>query len=102
MQAAEKMRDMTRQVKISTEEQAKGSRQITKAGENVTERVQQIARAINEQRRGSEIIMGSVEAGRKISRQSVKLVTEMNQMVEELAKQAELLKRSIGRFQVRQ
>ncbi|MBI3994653.1 MAG: HAMP domain-containing protein [Nitrospirae bacterium] len=101
MQASEKMRDMTRQVKMSTEEQAKGSRQITKAVESVTERVQQIARAINEQKRGSEVIMRSVEDGRNISRQSVKVVTEMNKMVEELAKQAEHLKQSIGRFKVK-
>ena len=69
--------------------------------ESVTERVQQIARAVNEQKRGSEIIMRSVEDGRNISRQSVKVVTEMNKMVEELAKQAEHLKQSIGRFKVK-
>jgi len=101
MHSSEKMRDLTRQVKMSTEEQAKGSRQITKAVESVTERVQQIARAVNEQKRGSEIIMRSVDDGRNISRQSVKVVTEMNKMVEELAKQAELLKQSIGRFKVK-
>jgi methyl-accepting chemotaxis protein len=101
MHSAEKMRDMTRQVKMSTEEQAKGSRQITEAVENVTERVQQIAKAVNEQKRGSEIIMQSVESGRTTSRQSVNVVAEMNKMVEELAKQAEHLKQSIGRFKVK-
>ncbi|MBI3610097.1 MAG: HAMP domain-containing protein [Nitrospirae bacterium] len=101
MQASERMRDMTRQVKMSTEEQAKGSRQITKAVGNVTERVQQIAHAINEQKRESEVIMRSVEDGRSLSRQSVKVVSEMNTMVEDLAKQAEHLKQSIGRFKVK-
>jgi methyl-accepting chemotaxis protein len=101
MHAAEKMKDLTRQVKMSTEEQAKGSRQITQAVENVTERVQQIAKAVNEQKRGSDVIMQSVEDGRNISRQSVKVVQEMNKMVEELAKQAEHLKESIGRFKVK-
>jgi len=101
MHSAEKMRDMTRQVKMSTEEQAKGSRQITEAVESVTERVQQIAKAVNEQKRGSEIIMQSVESGRTTSRQSVNVVAEMNKMVEELAKQAEHLKQSIGRFKVK-
>lgn len=101
MHAAEKMKDLTRQVKMSTEEQAKGSRQITQAVSNVTERVQQIARAVNEQKRGSEIIMQSVEDGRNISRQSVKLVQDMNAVVEELARQAEHLKQSIGRFKVK-
>jgi methyl-accepting chemotaxis protein len=101
MHSAEKMKDLTRQVKMSTEEQAKGSRQITKAVESVTERVQQIAGAVNEQKRGSEIIMRSVEDGRNISRQSVKVVAEMNIIVEELARQAENLKQSIGRFKVK-
>ncbi|MBI3810828.1 MAG: HAMP domain-containing protein [Nitrospirae bacterium] len=101
MHAAEKMKDLTRQVKMSTEEQAKGSRQITQAVENVTERVQQIARAVNEQKRGSDVIMQSVEDGRNISRQSVKLVQDMNAVVEELARQAEHLKQSIGRFKVK-
>ena len=101
MQASEKMRDMTRQVKMSTEEQAKGSRQITEAVESVTERVQQIARAINEQKRGSDVIMRSVEDGRNTSRQSLKVVTEMNKLVEELAQQASQLNLSIGRFKVK-
>lgn len=101
MHAAEKMKDLTRQVKMSTEEQAKGSRQITKAVESVTERVQQIALAVNEQKRGSDVIMQSVEDGRNISRQSVKLVQDMNAVVEELARQAEHLKQSIGRFKVK-
>ncbi|MBI3597477.1 MAG: HAMP domain-containing protein [Nitrospirae bacterium] len=101
MQASEKMRDMTRQVRMSTEEQAKGSRQITEAVENVTERVQQIARAINEQKRGSDVIMRSVEDGRNMSHQSLKVVTEMNKLVEELAQQAGHLKLSIGRFKVK-
>lgn len=101
MQSSEKMRDMTRQVKMSTEEQAKGSRQITESVESVTERVQQIAKAINEQKRGSEIIMRSVEDGRNISRQSLKFVTEMNKLVEELGHQAVQLKQSIGRFKVK-
>jgi methyl-accepting chemotaxis protein len=101
MQASEKMRDMTRQVKMSTEEQAKGSRQITEAVESVTERVQQIARAINEQKRGSDVIMRSVEDGRNMSRQSLKVVTEMNKLVEELSQQAGHLNLSIGRFKVK-
>jgi len=101
MQASEKMRDMTRQVKMSTEEQAKGSRQITEAVESVTERVQQIARAINEQKRGSDVIMRSVEDGRNMSRQSLKVVTEMNELVEELSQQAGHLNQSIGRFKVK-
>jgi methyl-accepting chemotaxis protein len=101
MQAAEKMKDLTRQVKMSTEEQAKGSRQISQAIENVTDRVQQMAGAVKEQKRGSDVIIESVEAGRNISRQSVKVAQEMNAMVEELARQAEHLKQSIGRFKVK-
>jgi len=102
MHAAEKMKDLTRQVKMSTEEQAKGSRQITKAVESVTERVQQISRAVNEQKRGNDVIIQSVEDSRNISRQSVKVVQEMNVMVEDLARQAEHLKESMGRFKVKQ
>ncbi|HET6464663.1 MAG TPA: methyl-accepting chemotaxis protein [Nitrospiria bacterium] len=101
MQAAEKMRDMTRQVKMSTEEQAKGSRQITEAVESVTERVQQIARAIKEQKRGNDVIMRSVEDGRNNSRQCLDTVTDMDKLVEELARQAEHLRQSIGRFKVK-
>ncbi len=100
MHASAKMRDMTRQVNISTEEQAKGSRQITKAVENVTERVQQIAKAINEQKNGTVAIFRSVEESRNTSRDCMAVVTEIDKTVQELSKQAESLKESIGRFKV--
>ncbi len=99
-QAAERMKDITRQVKGSTEEQAKGSKQITKAMENVTERIQQMAQAITEQKRGSEVVVKSVHEIRSISRESVKLATELNQVVQILSAQAEVLKSEISRFKI--
>lgn len=100
IQATERMRDITREVKNSTEEQAKGSKQITKAVESVTERAQQIVNAINAQKKGSEVLVKFIDEMRGISKDSVRLVSEMNLAVDTLTQQAILLKEEMGRFRV--
>jgi methyl-accepting chemotaxis protein len=94
------MRDTTRQVRLSTEEQAKGGKQITQAVEHVTDRVQHLASAVREQRKGSEIIMKSAEEIQLVSKESAVLAQQMGDVVSGLVKQAEILRAEVSRFKV--
>lgn len=95
---SEKMRNMTRQVRISTEEQALGSRQITEAVENVNQHVQKIAKIDSGQKHGKDVIVKAIKDVRIISQDSVKVVEEMNQTIQDLTLQAEHLRQLVSRF----
>ncbi|MEO6666383.1 MAG: methyl-accepting protein, partial [Nitrospiria bacterium] len=92
--------DLTRQVRLSTEEQAKGSKQITQAVEHVTDRVQHIASAVREQRKGSEVIMRSAEEIQLVSKDSASVAQQMSEIVGGLVTQAETLRAEVNRFKV--
>jgi methyl-accepting chemotaxis protein len=94
------MRDMTRQLKLSVDEQARGGQQISKSVGDVTERVQQIADAVNAQKTGTEVIVKAIQEIRGIASDNVKLVDEMDQAVESLTEQADLLKGEIDKFKM--
>jgi methyl-accepting chemotaxis protein len=85
---------------VSTEEQAKGSKQISSSVENITERIQQIASAINEQKRGNEVITRSILDIHQITQLSLQMVQEMNQAADELISQATQLKSEVNHFKI--
>jgi len=96
--AADKMRSITQQVKISTGEQAKGSNQISGTVENVSMRIQQIAKAMTEQKLGHEVVRKSIVEISQITHQSVQMARRMSQSVEELMKQTQRLEKEMIRF----
>jgi methyl-accepting chemotaxis protein len=98
MEAVERMRDVARQVQQSIIEQTKGSRQINGTVENVNQKVQSIARATKEQQAGSEQIVNAVEKIRDITQQNIDLSSAVNEAVNNLVKQANLLKEEVKRF----
>jgi methyl-accepting chemotaxis protein len=98
MRASEKMNEIAQQVKYAMVEQAKGSKQITMAVENVSDKVQHIASATSEQRKGSQEIVGALGKIRDITSKNLELAEEMDQSVMELSMQADVLKEEIGRF----
>ncbi|MCL2824077.1 MAG: methyl-accepting chemotaxis protein [Polyangiaceae bacterium] len=67
LESSQKSTSMVRAIARATDEQAKGSRQVTNAIGRIAETVQQIAIATAEQARGSESIMQSVERMRAIT-----------------------------------
>ena len=69
--AAERMRDITRQVKTATQEQTTGGRQIAGAVESVKEQAAQIARSTAEQNVGAQHIAGAVGKIQKITQDTV-------------------------------
>jgi len=73
---------------------------FTQAVEHVTDRVQHIAAAVREQRKGSEIIMKSAEDIQLVSKESAVLAQQMSDVVATLVKQAELLRAETDRFKV--
>jgi methyl-accepting chemotaxis protein len=56
VQASERMRDITLQVKSATQEQTTGSRSIANAVESVTVQASQVARSTSEQSLGAQQI----------------------------------------------
>jgi len=98
--ASENIRNTTRQVKSATEEQAKGAQQISASAENMSERIQQIAHDLQEQKKGSEAIMNSAAAVKQVAQLNGETVLEMNRFVEDLIRQAELLKGEVSKFKV--
>lgn len=67
--SSKKSTAMVRGIARATEEQVKGSRQVTDAIGRIAETVQQIAAATAEQARGSELIMKSADNMRLITQQ---------------------------------
>jgi methyl-accepting chemotaxis protein len=100
MKAAARMRSITEQVKISTEEQANGSKQISGAMGNVTLRIQQIAKAMTGQKQGHEVIRKSILEIHQIAQQSVPMAQKMSRSVEEVLKQTERLREEMARFKI--
>jgi phosphate/phosphite/phosphonate ABC transporter binding protein len=98
MKATERISEVTSHVKIATNEQSLNSKQISQAVELVSDRSQQISRAINEQKIGSNQILGAVEKIRELPKENRERAFRLNQMVQELLKDAELTVMEMERF----
>ena len=92
------MDEMTRQVQSSMEEQSKGSHEITKAISNITERLQKIMRAVNAQKKETEVIVKAMVDIRQVASENHVITGEIDQSVEFLNQQAGILKQEMGRF----
>jgi phosphate/phosphite/phosphonate ABC transporter binding protein len=98
MKATEKINEVTAHVKIATGEQSLNSKQISQAIELVSDKSQQISRAINEQKIGSNQILTAIEKIRELPKENRDRAFNLNQMVQELMKDAELTVMEMEKF----
>ncbi len=98
MKATEKINEVTAHVKIATGEQSLNSKQISQSVELVSDKSQQISRAINEQKVGSNQILNAIEKIRELPRENKERAFNLNRMVQELLKDAELTVTEMEKF----
>ncbi len=98
VQAAERMRDITRQVRTATQEQTTGSRAIANAVESVTRQASQIARSTSEQSQGAQQISEAISRIQKITQDTVDVSIEMDISVMTLKQKADALQAELEGF----
>ncbi|HSA78457.1 MAG TPA: hypothetical protein VLG72_06330, partial [Nitrospirota bacterium] len=96
--ASERMREITRFVKTSTEEQAKAGKDITVAVENMSAKIGLVNRATGEVQAGSDMIVKAIERIKQIANENANQAAGLNIAVEIMADQTGLLKREIEKF----
>ncbi len=100
MKSAEKMKVITKHVERSSQEQARGSKQITRSIESISELVSHLNRAQKDQTRGSEAVLGAVRQIKEVAQGQTGLVRELEAAIQDLARQAEVLRAEVKRFRV--
>jgi methyl-accepting chemotaxis protein len=100
MAAVERMKGLTGQVRTSTSEQSKVGKFIAQSTERITEMIQQIKRACEEQTRGSAQIVEAVKDIQLSTNTNLDATEVMNEAVSRLSSQTGLLKKEIGAFKV--
>ena len=98
MRASDRMRELTHFVKRSTDEQAKGGKDITAAVENMSSRIGLVNRAAGEVQAGSNLIVNSIERIKQIAKANADLATAMHASMDAAATQSERLKKEIEKF----
>ena len=82
LENAERMNDIIQHVPGSSQEQARGSKQITQAIENISEMVHHLNRAQKEQARGSEQVMKAVERIKEVAEHHSDSMGNMKKIVD--------------------
>ncbi len=100
MESTEKIKDLARQVKISTGEQRSGSMQISEVITNVTEQAAQIADATATQKAKSLDIVRSVQKIHKVTDNLTTSAHNMNSIITSLKEDAESLLAELDKFTV--
>ena len=98
VQAAERMRDITRQVRSATQEQTTGSRLIANAVESVTAQASQVARSTAKQSLGTQQISEAIDRIQKITKETVDVSIEMDMAVKALKQKADALQSELEGF----
>lgn len=98
IRASERMREITRFVKTSTEEQAKAGKDIAMAVENMSAKIGLVNRATGEVQAGSDMIVKAIERIKQIAKENANQAAGLNISVEIMADQTGLLKREIEKF----
>ena len=98
MSATGKISDVAGHVRIATNEQSSNSKQISQAVELVSDKSQQISRAINEQKVGLNQVLHSVERIKDLPKSNRDRAFRLNQLVNELLKDAELTVTEMEKF----
>ncbi|MCY1020508.1 methyl-accepting chemotaxis protein [Pyxidicoccus sp. MSG2] len=100
MKSAEKMKALTAHVQRSSQEQAHGSKQITRSIESINEMVTHLNRAQKEQTKGSEQVLKAVETIKGVSEHQTRSVRQLEEAIDNLQRQAEILRAEVRRFRV--
>ena len=100
MGAVENMKGLTSQVLSSTREQNKVGNLIAQSTESITEMIRHIKRACDEQSRGSEQIVISVEDIQQATDANLEATRVMDEAVFKLFRQTDLLKKEIEVFKI--
>jgi methyl-accepting chemotaxis protein len=100
MKSSEKMKSITKHVERSSQEQARGSKQITRAIESISEMVHHLNRAQKEQTRGSEQVMGAVVQIKQVAEAQARSVRDLESAIVDLASKADTLGGEVRRFKV--
>ena len=94
------MKAITKHVERSSQEQARGSKQITRAIESISEMVHHLNRAQKEQTRGSEQVMGAVVQIKQVAEAQARSVRDLEAAITDLASKADTLAGEVKRFKV--
>jgi methyl-accepting chemotaxis protein len=94
------MKGLTAQVRASTREQSKVGNFISRSTENITEMIQQIKRACDEQGRGSEQIVRAVEDIQQSTSINLESSGVMDDSIKGLTRQIDGLQKEMGNFKV--
>jgi methyl-accepting chemotaxis protein len=86
MKSAEKMRLITQHVERSSQEQARGGRQISQAIENISGMVNQLHQSQRAQARGSEQTLAAARRIHELTRTYESNMRELNRAVDRLRK----------------
>ncbi|RKG51116.1 methyl-accepting chemotaxis protein [Corallococcus sp. AB011P] len=100
MKSAERMKTLTQHVQRSSQEQAHGSKQITRSIESINEMVTHLNRAQKEQTKGSEQVLKAVETIKGVSEHQTRSVRQLEEAIDNLTRQAEILRAEVRRFRV--
>jgi methyl-accepting chemotaxis protein len=100
MTSAERMKGITKHVERSSQEQARGSKQITRAIESISEMVHHLNRAQKEQTHGSEQVMSAVVQIKAVTEAQEQAARELESAIADLTSQAEVLRGEVRRFRV--
>jgi len=100
VQAAERMRDITQQVKSATQEQTTGSRSIADAVMSVTSQTAQVARSTAEQSLGAQQISDAISRIQKITGDTVDVSIEMDTAVTVFKQNADVLNGELDGFKL--
>ncbi|MBI5101456.1 MAG: phosphate/phosphite/phosphonate ABC transporter substrate-binding protein [Nitrospirae bacterium] len=100
MSATEKINDLASHIRTASAEQSHTSGQIFMAVEQVSEKSQHISNAIREQKIGSNQIWTSLEKIKDLPRENRERAFKLNQMVNELVKDAELAAIELEKFKL--
>ncbi len=84
----------------SSQEQARGSKQITQAIETISEMVNHLHRAQKDQMKGSDLVMTAVDQIRGVAEAQTHAVGDLEASIADLAEQAGVLRAEVKRFRV--
>jgi methyl-accepting chemotaxis protein len=92
------MRELTRFVRSSTDEQAKGGKEIAAAVENMTGRIGIVNRAAGEVQSGSDLIVKAIDRIKEKAKSNADLASGLNIAMDVMVKLSATLKKEIEQF----
>jgi len=99
-QASEKMRELTRFIRTSTDEQARGSKDLSSAVEEINAKIGVVNRAAGEVQTGSDLIVKSTERIKESARSNADLASGLNVAMDFMVGQSEMLSKEITKFKI--